>query len=70
MRHFFSRRITVVLIITVLLAVTLGVVSGLTDMRIGEIVEHCGFSDSSNFSRTFRAVTGLSPSEFRKQYYK
>ena len=41
-----------------------------TDMRIGEIVEHCGFSDSSNFSRTFRAVTGLSPSEFRKQYYK
>ena len=38
MRHFFSRRITVVLIITVLLAVTLGVVSGLTDMSIGDMM--------------------------------
>ena len=38
MRHFFSRRITVVLIITVLLAVTLGVVSGLTDMSIPDMM--------------------------------
>ena len=38
MRRFFSRRITVVLIITVLLAVTLGVVSGLTDMSIPDMV--------------------------------
>jgi len=41
-----------------------------TDMRIGEIVEHCGFSDSSNFSRTFRSVTGFSPSDFREQLRK
>ena len=39
-----------------------------TVMRIGEIVEHCGFSDASNFSRTFRNATGLSPSEFRERY--
>ena len=38
MRHFFSRRITVVLIITILLAVTLGVVSGLTDMSIPDMM--------------------------------
>ena len=38
-------------------------------MRVGEIVEHCGFSDASNFSRTFRNATGLSPSEFREKYY-
>ena len=39
-----------------------------TNMRIGEIVEHCGFSDSSNFSRTFRKITGLSPSDFRDRF--
>jgi len=41
-----------------------------TNMRIGEIVEHCGFSDSSNFSRTFRNVTGLSPTDFREHFRK
>ncbi len=39
-----------------------------TDLPIGEIVEQCGFSDSSNFSRTFKARTGLSPSAFRNLY--
>ena len=39
-----------------------------TDWEIGRIVEECGFSDNSNFSRTFKKTTGLSPSEFRKQY--
>ncbi len=39
-----------------------------TRLPVGEIVERCGFSDSSNFSRTFRAHTGLSPSDFRKKY--
>ncbi len=41
-----------------------------TDRSIGDIVEECGFSDCSNFSRTFRAHTGVSPSDFRRQYAK
>ncbi len=39
-----------------------------TDYSIGEIVEKCGFSDNSNFSRTFKNLTDLSPSDFRKKY--
>lgn len=34
---------------------------------IKEIVDACGFSDESNFSRTFKKKTGLTPSEFRRQ---
>ena len=41
-----------------------------TNMRVGEIVEHCGFTDSSNFSRTFRNMTGLSPTDFRGRFRK
>ena len=39
-----------------------------TDDSIGEIVEKCGFSNNSNFSRTFKKLTGLSPSDFRRKY--
>ena len=39
-----------------------------TDLDVCRIVELCGFSDSSNFSRTFKNRCGLSPSAFRKQY--
>ncbi len=35
-------------------------------MSVSEIVEKCGFSDSSNFSRTFKKMTGTTPSEFRR----
>lgn len=38
-----------------------------TEQPIGEIVAACGFSDSSNFSRTFRCRNGCSPTAFRKQ---
>lgn len=34
-------------------------------LSVGQIVERCGFSDASNFSRTFRKQTGLSPREYR-----
>ena len=39
-----------------------------TEDPISNIVENCGFSDCSNFSRTFKKITGLSPSNFRKKY--
>jgi len=39
-----------------------------TDCSIGEIVERCGFSDHSNFSRAFKKQTALSPSDFREKY--
>ena len=38
-----------------------------TDLSVGEIVEKCGFSDSSNFSRTFLKLNGMSPTAFRKK---
>lgn len=41
-----------------------------TDMRVSEIVEVCGFSDFSNFSRSFKKATGLSPLAFRRKYKK
>ena len=37
-------------------------------MSIGEIVDRCGFSDNSNFSRTFKSLYGMSPTDFRKKY--
>ncbi len=39
-----------------------------TSMPIGQIVEECGFSDSSNFSRTFKAQIGVTPTGFRENY--
>lgn len=39
-----------------------------SEKSIGDIVESCGFSDASNFSRTFKKLTGASPSDFRKKY--
>lgn len=39
-----------------------------SSLSIGGITEECGFSDSSNFSRTFKDKTGITPSQFRKKY--
>ena len=39
-----------------------------TSAEIGTIVEKCGFTDASNFSRTFRQLTGFTPSGFRRQF--
>lgn len=41
-----------------------------TDLPVKEIVARCGFSDESNFSRTFKAKTAMTPSAFRRQYGK
>lgn len=35
---------------------------------ISEIAEDCGFCDVAHFSKSFRRLTGLTPSEYRKQY--
>ena len=39
-----------------------------TNCSIGQVVEKCGFSDNSNFSRTFKKLNGMSPKAFRKKY--
>lgn len=36
-----------------------------TDMTMSTISQECGFSNSSQFSSTFRKLTGATPSEFR-----
>jgi AraC-like DNA-binding protein len=37
-----------------------------TDSSIAEIALNCGFADHSAFTRAFRAVTGHSPSQYRR----
>ncbi len=41
-----------------------------SDMPIGDIVEACGFTDNSNFSRAFKKMNNMSPMDFRKKYSK
>jgi len=36
-------------------------------MRIGEIADAVGYRDIYYFSLTFKKVTGLSPSQYRKK---
>jgi AraC-like DNA-binding protein len=38
-----------------------------TDASVAQIALDCGFADHSAFTRTFRAVTGTSPTEHRRQ---
>lgn len=38
------------------------------ELTINEIVMQCGFSDHSNFSRTFKQECGITPSQFRQRY--
>ena len=40
-----------------------------TTLDIGEIALQCGFSDSNYFSRQFKRITGLAPSEYRKKQH-
>lgn len=39
-----------------------------TDLPVSRIVEACGYSDNSNFSRSFLSATGMTPSRFRRQH--
>lgn len=38
-----------------------------SDESVAAIALQCGFTDHSAFTRTFRSMTGITPSEFRKQ---
>lgn len=39
-----------------------------TDLSVEEIGIQCGFPDANYFSRTFRKIEGVSPSEYRKRW--
>ncbi len=41
-----------------------------TNKSIAEIAKEVGFSDSHNFSRCYKKVTGLSPTEYRNTFAK
>ena len=41
-----------------------------TDKSVKEIVEKCGFSDETNFCRTFRKLTSKTPTAFRSEFSK
>jgi len=36
------------------------------NMPVGEVAQKCGYDDIGHFSRVFKQVTGLSPTQFRK----
>lgn len=38
-----------------------------SDYTVAEVAERCGIGDLSNFSRYFRQIMGMSPSEYRKK---
>ena len=40
------------------------------DLSVNEIAYMLGFSDCSNFARSFRRWTGKSPSDFRDEMHK
>lgn len=39
-----------------------------TELTVGDIVEKCGFSNMSNFCRTFKHLFELSPTDFRRTF--
>ena len=41
-----------------------------TDLQVGEIAFNLGFENTSYFNRFFKKNTGITPSEFRKQFVK
>ena len=43
------------------------ITSILPSLKIGDIVDLVGYSDSGHFSRTFKKLTGLSANEYRSR---
>lgn len=41
-----------------------------SDLSISEIVDFCGFPCASSFNRLFKKSTGISPTEYKRIYYK
>ena len=41
-----------------------------TDRSISDIASDCGYTDFTYFSKKFKKHTNLSPSKFRKQFYR
>lgn len=41
-----------------------------TDKNITEVSKETGFSNITHFNRVFKSITGITPSEYRKQYKK
>ena len=41
-----------------------------TNKSVSEIARELGFSDNHNFSRTYKRLTGLTPSEYRDTFSK
>ncbi len=39
-----------------------------TQLSASEIAEQCGMADANYFSRTFKKIEGITPSQFRKQW--
>ena len=40
-----------------------------TDLKVNEIALKVGYDNDKHFMKTFKAVVGVSPSEYRKNYY-
>ena len=38
------------------------------EMSVGEIADCCGFGDFNYFSRKFKEITGMTPTEYRRSY--
>jgi AraC-like DNA-binding protein len=39
-------------------------------LSMPEIAEQCGFSDANYFTRRFRMIHGITPSEYRKSLHR
>ena len=39
-----------------------------SDLKVTDIAHHCGYASHAVFTRSFRRLTGLSPSEWRSKH--